>query len=126
MSSPTIPTPQDKRLLLQDTVTKTAAFDSPALDLGIGYAPGGPGQRMSGLVAVVSRDAADGNESYAFTLQESADGATYAACGPAAAVTGNGVTQVRGVVRRRFVRLSLAAGGTTPSITYKAWLNPLP
>jgi len=58
MSSPTIPTPQDSRLLLQDTVTKTGSFNSVALDLGSGYAPGGPGQRVSAIVAVVTRDVA--------------------------------------------------------------------
>ncbi len=122
----TIPTPQDKRLLLQDTVTKTAGFDSAAVDLGSGYAPGGPGQRVAGLVAVVARDVSSGNETYAFTLQESDDNATFAACGVATAVAANGVALVRGVLTKRYVRLSLAAGGTTPSITYKAWLNPLP
>ncbi|HEX8916851.1 MAG TPA: hypothetical protein VF796_31160 [Humisphaera sp.] len=122
----TIPTPQDKRLLLQDTVTKTASFDSAAVDLGAGYAPGGPGQRVAGIVAVVARDVSSGNETYAFALQESDDSATFAACGTATAVAANGVALVRAVVTKRFVRLSMSAGGTTPSITYKAWLNPLP
>lgn len=126
MSSPTIPTPQDSRLLLQDTVSKSASFNSDALDLGSGYAPGGPGQRVSALVAVVSRDTDDGSESYSFALEESSDNSTFAACGPAVTVAANGVLQVRGIVTRRYVRLALTAGGTTPLITYKAWLNPLP
>jgi hypothetical protein len=126
MPSTMIPTPQDKRLLVQDTTTQTASFNTAPLDLGVGYAPGGPGQRVSALVAVVSRDTADGNETYAVVMQESADGATYAPCGPSAAVAGIGVTVARGVVTQRFVRLALTLGGTTPSITFKAWLNPLP
>lgn len=121
-----IPTPQDKRLLLQDTVTKTASFDSPGLDLGAGFAAGTPGRRVTGLVAVVSRDTASGNEAYAFTLQESADNVTFAACGVPTPVEDRGVAVVRGVARQRYVRLALVATGTTPSITYKAWLNPLP
>jgi hypothetical protein len=126
MPSPTIPTPQDKRLLLQDTTTKTASYNTPGLDLGAGYAPGGQGQRAAGVVAVVSRDTASGDETYSLVLQESADDATYAACGAATAVAANGVALVRGVVTKRYVRLALTAGGTTPSITFKAWLNPLP
>lgn len=126
MSSPTIPTPQDNRLLIQDSVTKTASFNSAALDLGAGYAPGGPGRRLTVLVAVVAADTADGNETYAFTMQESADNVSFAACGASTPVTGRGVAVVRGIGRKRYVRLSLVAAGTTPSITYKAWLNPLP
>ncbi|QOV87410.1 hypothetical protein [Humisphaera borealis] len=126
MSSPIVPTPQDARLLLQDTVTKTATFNSTALDLGAGYAPGGPGRRMTALVAVVSRDTDDGNEAYTFTLQESSDNATFAACGVGTVAVSTGVTVVRGVSTKRYIRLVLTTSGTTPSITYKAWLNPLP
>src|SRR5687767_2134474 len=111
--SNTIPTPQDTRLLLQDTVTKTASFNSAAIDLGAGYAPGGPGQRVSALVAVVTRDTSGGDETYAFALQESADNATFAAIGATTTVAANGVTVVRGVVTTRYVRLALTAGGTT-------------
>jgi hypothetical protein len=122
----TIPTPQDKRLLLQETVTKTTNFDALAIDLGVGYAPGGPGQLVSALVAVVARDLADGNETYAFALQESADNVAFTMCGAPATVASNGVTPVKGVLTKRYLRLALTVGGTTPSITYKAWLNPLP
>jgi len=121
-----IPTPQDSELLLQDTVTKTANFNSAGLDLGSGYAPGGPGQRMTAVVAVVSIDVSDGSETYSFTLQQSDDNATFAACGTAVSTAATGVVLARGVVTQRYVRLALAAGGTSPSITYKAWLNPLP
>ena len=37
-----------------------------------------------------------------------------------------GTVVAKGHVQLRDVRLVLTAGGTTPSITYKAWLNPLP
>ncbi len=87
MSSSTVPTPQDARLVLQETVTKTANFNSIAHNMGAGYDPGAVGQRLSALVAVVTRDVADGNESYAYTLQESADNATFAACGATTSVS---------------------------------------
>ena len=122
----TIPTPQDSQLLLQDTVTKTASFNSDGLDLGSGYSPGGPGQRMVAVIAVVSAEDGDGNETYSFTLQQSDDDSSYAACGTAVSATDAGVVLARGVVTKRYVRLALTAGGTTPAIAYKAWLNPLP
>ena len=96
MSDPIIPTPQDTQLVLQDTVTKTASFTSAGKDLGSGYAPGGLGQPVAAVVNVTALDTADGNETYTFALHESDDNVSY------------------------------AAAGTTPSITYKAWLNPLP
>ena len=124
--TPTIPTPQDSRLLMQDTVTKTASYNTPALDLGAGYAPGGPGQGVSAVLAVVSRDISSGDETYGFVLQESPDNVTFSPAGAAASVTAAGVMLARGVIRTRFVRLALSVAGTTPSIVFKAWLNPLP
>jgi hypothetical protein len=75
---------------------------------------------------VTALDLADANETYSFTLQESADNSTYTAAGAAAAVTATGAAVVKGRVKQRYVRLALTTGGTTPSITFKAWLNPLP
>ena len=126
MPDPIIPTPQDTRLLIQDTTTRTAAFNTPGLDLGLGFAPGGLGLPVGAVVQVTAVDVADGNESYNFVLQESADNVTYVPA--SASVSANGVATfaVRGRVTRRFVRLALTVAGTTPSITFKAWLNPLP
>jgi hypothetical protein len=126
MSDPVIPTVQDTQLLLQDTTTKTAAYNTPAFDLGAGYAPGGLGQPLAAVVKASALDLADGNETYTFTLQESADGSTFTAAGAQAAVTAIGTAAVKGRVKSRYVRLALVTGGTTPSITFKAWLNPLP
>ena len=125
MADPIIPTPQDTRLLIQDTTTKTAAFNTPAIDLGAGFSPGGLGLAVGGVVQVTASDLADGNETY------------Y--------VHAPGVDRQRHLLRRRrrrfhrhsapsrarrltkrFVRLALTVGGTTPSVTFKAWLNPLP
>jgi hypothetical protein len=131
MADPAIPTPQDVQLLLQDTVTKTASFDSAGLDLGSGYAPGGGGQAVQGLVNVTAADRADSNETYTFKLQESSDNSTFTDVSPAVAVPVSGATatvgvvQLKGFVVKRYVRLSLTAAGTTPSVTYKAWLNPV-
>src|SRR3954465_5313263 len=103
MSSPIIPTPQDTRLLLQDTVTKTASYNTPGLDLGSGYAPGGPGQRVTSLVAVGARAPTPRQQTYSAVLQESSDDSTYTACGAATTVTATGVAVVRGVITKRYV-----------------------
>jgi len=126
MSDPIIPTPQDEQLLIQDTLTRTASYNTAGLDLGAGYAPGGVGQPVAAVVHVTALDTADGNEAYSFVLQESADNATFAACGAGVSVDETGAVAVKGHVKRRYVRLALTVAGTTPSITFKAWLNPLP
>jgi hypothetical protein len=126
MADPIIPTPQDTRLLIQDTTTKTAAFNTPALDLGAGFAPGGLGLAVGAVVQVTASDLVDGNESYSFVLQESSDNVTFFAASAAVSTGAAATYPVRGRVTRRFVRLALTVAGTTPSITFKAWLNPLP
>jgi hypothetical protein len=126
MADPIIPTPQDTQLLLQNTTTQTASFNTGALDLGSGYSPGGTGQPVVAVVNVTALDTADGNESYTVTLQESADNSAWAASSPAVSIAATGGAVVRGHQTKRYVRLAFTIGGTTPSITLKAWLNPLP
>lgn len=126
MPDPIIPTPQDAQLLLQDTTTRTAAFNTSALDLGAGFAPGGVGQPVAAVLQVTALDLADLNETYTFTLQESADNVTFSAAGAATSIGATGAHAIRGWLTRRYVRLALAVGGTTPSVTFKAYLNPLP
>ena len=126
MAEPLIPTPQDGQLLLQDTTTKTASYNTPGLDLGAGFAPGSMGVPVAGVVAVTALDTADGNEIYSFTLQESSDNASFTAAGTATPVVGAGGHVVRGWATKRYVRLAVIISGTTPSITFKSYLNPLP
>ena len=126
MAEPLIPTPQDAQLLLQDTTTKTIAYNTPGLDLGAGFAPGGAGVPVAAVVQVTALDTADGNEGYTFTLQESADNVSFVAAGGPTSVSAVGGHVVRGWATRRYVRLALAVTGTTPSITFKSYLNPLP
>ena len=126
MADPIIPTPQDTRLLLQDVVTKTATYNAPGLDLGAGFAPGGLGLPVGAVVQVTAVDTADGNETYSFALQESSDNVTFVSCGASTSANGIGAYPVRARVSKRYVRLVVTIAGTTPSITFKAWLNPLP
>ena len=126
MPDPIIPTPQDTRLLLQDTTTKTAAYNTPGLDLGAGFAPGGLGLAAGVVVQATAIDVADGNETYTFTVQESNDNVSFAAASAGVGVPAVGSHAVRCRISKRYVRLALVVTGTTPSITFKAWLNPLP
>jgi len=125
MADPIVPTPQDAQFLLTDTTTKTAAFNTNAVDLGAGFNPGGLGRPAAAVVSVTAMDVADGNESYTFTLQESSDNVSFSAAG--ASVAANpGAVAVRGWLTKRYARLALTVSGTTPSITFKSYLNPLP
>jgi hypothetical protein len=126
MADPVVHTPQDAQFLLTDTTTKTAGFNTNAVDLGAGFNPGGLGRPAAAVVSVTAVDVADGNESYTFTLQESSDNVTFTAAGAATAATAAGALAVRGWLTKRYARLALAVSGTTPSITFKSYLNPLP
>jgi hypothetical protein len=121
-----IPTPQDESQLLQDTVTKTADFNGAGFDLGAGFEPDGIGRPVAGVIYTTAFDHTTGDETYAFKLQESDDDAAtdpYTDCGASVSVTAVGVVAAKGFIGKRYVRLALDVGGTTPSITYKAWLN---
>ena len=126
MADPIIPTPQDTQFLIQDTTNKTASFNTPAADFGSGFSPGGLGKPVAGVVQVTVLDLADGNETYSFVLQESSDNVTFTAAGASISATAVGAVAVRGWVTKRYARLALTVSGTTPSITFKAWINPLP
>src|SRR5688500_3993197 len=121
----TLPTPQDSALVLHDGTTKTANYQTPGLDLGSGFAPGGLGKPVAAIVNVTALDLSSGSETYTFTLEGSANSSSFTALGLTSPVTAGGAVAVRGWVTQRYVRLSLVVGGTTPSITFKAWLNPL-
>jgi hypothetical protein len=121
----TLPTPQDAGLLLQDTASKTSNYSTTAFDLGAGFAPGGLGKPVAAIVSVGTIDFSSGNETYSFTLEGSDNNVSFTPIGLATSITAAGVVPVRGWITQRFVRLSLVVGGTTPSISFKAWLNPL-
>ena len=126
MADPIIPTPQDNQLLLTDTTTKTAAFNTAAVDFGAGFNPGGLGKPVAAVVQASAVDTVDGNETYSFVLQESSDNVTFTPAGASSSAVAVGALAVRGWLTKRYARLALTVGGTTPSITFKAFLNPLP
>src|SRR4051794_10222595 len=110
----TLPTPQDTALLLQDTTTKTASYNTPGLDLGAGFSPGGLGKPVAAVVNITAIDHGNSNETYAFTLEESSDNVTFTAAGASSSTIVTGAIAVRGWLTKRYVRLALVIGGTTP------------
>ena len=124
-----IPVPQDEGLRMEASITKTANFAGTTFDQGLGFAPGGVGMPVAAVVNATACVRNDSDETYTFVLEESADNVTFAACGPAVAVDVAGAVatlgaiSVPGFVSKRYVRVGLTVAGTTPSITYDAWLN---
>ncbi|MGE5610858.1 MAG: hypothetical protein ACM359_16525 [Bacillota bacterium] len=123
MNTSHIPTPQDEELRLEESITKTATFDGTTKDLGLRYAPGGLGQQAAAVVQVSAMDTESTDETYKMVLQESADGETWTDAGPIISVTEVGAISIPGWISKQYARVKLDVGGTTPSITYEAWLN---
>ena len=121
-----IPGPVDEKTRLEPAGTnKTADFVGTTLNLGTGYAPGGPGQAFCALVDVAAVDRTTGDETYAWKVQESADGSTWTDASPTVNITAAGAFSLPCFISQPNVRLWLDVGGTTPSVTYEAWLVPL-
>jgi hypothetical protein len=125
-----IPTPQDESLRMESSATKTASFNGTTQDGGAGFAPGGIGMPACAVVNVTACDRTSSDETYTFTLQESADDSTYTDAGPAVTVDVSGASAtlgtyaIPGFISQRYRRLKMVPAGTTPSITYEAWFNP--
>lgn len=115
--------PIDAAAVLAPLATETADKNNDPLDLGEGYSPGAMGRVLGGVVNVTAADRTTEDEEYTFTLQESADGSTGWSNLDTLTVTEAGLFVLRGIVRRRFLRLTLDVAGTTPSVTYQAWLG---
>lgn len=116
----------DRALQLKASAAETASTDNTGLDLEATSEPG-VGRPMAAILNITACVGNDGNETYTFHLEESADNITYTTCSQTISwtrlLTGN--LAVPGFVSKRYVRLSSTIGGTTPSITYSAKLVPL-
>jgi len=120
-----VPTPQDAELSLQESITKAVTFSGDALDLGSGreFSPGRP---ITVVVDVSAIDTADGDETYSFKLEESADNNAWTDASAAKAATAVGVLTFPATLTKRYQRLTVTIAGTTPSVTYAGWINPMP
>lgn len=105
-------------------ITKTADFNGTALDLGAGYTPSPP-QPMGLDMYVSALDFTTTDETYEFHVEESHDNSTWVATGCRFVVTATGRVQKIFGVSRRYLRLRLDVGGTTPSLTYLPSFGPV-
>jgi hypothetical protein len=105
------------------TVTKTTTSNLPVLDLGAGRLFGELGRPMAAVIRTTAIFLGSSDETYAFTLQDSPDNSTWTNRGTLA-VTAVGIAAVPAQIINRYVRLQVAIAGTTPSITFEAYLNP--
>jgi hypothetical protein len=118
---------QDSQLLLAAAVALSATGTGTAIDLGSGFAPGGGGLPLRGIVPITAIDTVHGT--YTFTLQDSPDNATWRNVSPAAPATLVGAIEASGFVQQRYVGLIwtfAAVAGGPPAITIgDSYLNPL-
>jgi hypothetical protein len=119
-----LPQPLDASMQLENAITKAADFAGTTYDHGKFFAPGGVGQAMGAVVETTALDSTTGDETYKFVVQESEDGNTWNDAGPIISVTAVGFVTVPAFISKRYNRLNLDVGGTTPSITYSAYLHP--
>lgn len=124
MDTTYFPQPIDEALRLESSVSKTASYNSTSIDQGALYAPGGVGQPLGAVVASSVVDRTTGDETYTAVLQESDDDSTFTACGPIIPITAAGMVLVPGFVSKRYVRVAFVLAGTTPILTFEAWLSP--
>lgn len=126
MNTSYVPETQDQSLQMENGITKTATFSGTPLDNGLGFSPGGNGMPVNAVIDITAIDGTSGDETYTVKLQESADTVTWVDIGPSVSLTrGTPVClAIPGVLSQRYVRVNLAVGGTSPAITYSAWLSP--
>lgn len=123
MTDPKIPGPQDEATRLEASSTQTATYNTAALDLGNGFAPGGIGEPVAVVANVTAIKTSAGDETYTHKLQESADAAAWTDAGVAVAMTAVGTSVAKGFITKRYVRRAVTIAGTAPTITNDALLN---
>lgn len=120
-----IPTPQDARLQIATAQVITASGPTTLnYDMGDGFNPVGPGLPNALVVQATAVKTSAGNETYVMSLEESSDGVTWVPVTKTRTITAAGTNSLLGFVNRRYVRGNFTLGGTAPSITVNAWINP--
>jgi hypothetical protein len=132
MAEPQVIGPQDAQLTLHASATRTASGNGTGVDLGAGYAPSGGGQPMQAVISFSALDRAQGDETYSFRIEDSPDNSTWTARSADRTTaqegfTSNGASGVFTIganIVQRYVRIVWTLAGTTPSITFTAYLQP--
>lgn len=135
MNTSFIPNPIDEATRLEGTAanlaantadvptTKTATFAGTAFNMGAAAPNAGIGQPLAAIIKYSALVAAG---TYVAQLMDSPDGSTWSAIGPAVTIppgVASGKMAIPGFRTQQYVALSLTLGGTSPSITYDAWLT---
>jgi hypothetical protein len=122
--------PKDSQLQLQAAVTKTASFSGTGIDLGSGFAPGGAGMPMTMDLRVSAVKVSATDETYTFKVEDSPDNSAWTArsegrlFGTGTGAGGVGAHGIGCTIQQRYVRYTVTIAGTSPTITYEAYLNP--
>ena len=118
----------DVMAVLQSSVTKTASFSGAGFDLKAGT----PRRGLKAVVRYSAAQNASGSNTATFSVEHSDDNSTfYALSSGAADVVTLSTTAQAGEVHigfetsKRYVRLvlTIAGAGSTPTITYEAYLE---
>lgn len=135
-----VPTPLDEATRMEPlNTTITTSVNGTTFDFGaatnagagVGYAPyaGGIGRPVAVVVNVRIASRANGDETYGFIVQESADGSTWTTISAPVSVDVSGTVaterpySVGAFLSQRFVRLKPTLGGTSPMLVYDALLS---
>lgn len=125
----------DSQLEFSDSqaLSVTGAVSTNVIDLSVDRNIG-KGEPMAVVITIgVDADVADGNETYQFTLQTSADEVftspfdllTTQAFDGTTLTAGHVVVIPVGYNNLQYLRLNSVLGGTTPTVTISAYLQPM-
>ena len=116
--------PIDNGLQVEDGAAAiTSSENGTAVDLGENHGPSP--MRFAQLFGdITALDTGDADETYELELEESADNSTWTATGLKFSVAATGEFSKGVGIKERYVRLKKTLAGTTPSITFEAWLVP--
>tara|TARA_Y100000310_G_scaffold342527_1_gene446165 strand:- start:12152 stop:12577 length:426 start_codon:yes stop_codon:yes gene_type:complete len=116
--------------LAADQVLSASGASTNTIDLGSDRKIG-KGEPMAVVVFVSAIDTTSGNETYSVGVEtddntgfSSATTLTSADIPASEQKEGGQLVIPLGHVNERYIRLSLTLGGTTPSVTYSAYLQP--
>ena len=122
---PKFPTPQDEALRITQPVTVTATAAVGLIDQGAAFGPVAPvGEPMAVTMNIPALKTSAGTETYAVKAQWSDDGVAWTDSTASIPLTAAGARAFGIFVGHRFHQLVVTLGGTAPSITFEAFLNP--
>lgn len=123
MTDPKFHSIQDELGRLSPVSTITASGNSNVYDNGATWAPNMEGVACSVDLNVSALKTTAGNETYTVKAQESSDGSTWVDISNARTILATGPMTFGIFIKLRYQRIVLTLGGTSPSMTFEAFLN---